>query len=248
MSDEKDSYELSPIDADRPVTPPVVAPPGVPGGAVPSPASRPLTLPSPPGYKGALLDDFDEDADFSRDPEVERALKGVRGAIAGQARPGDTREVFIKPGFGAPQAWWIVGAVLLVGAVIAAAVNNTPHPVVAPLLVLYSAFLHTGTGLVALAVASVLVHRRLGPLTLPGARMFVAVTAFLLVLNLRITLLGAPELLWEEWTLSSLAYVAAVAGLFRLWGRALGYVVCSHFLLWVIVQIGMELSVWVRKT
>jgi len=241
---DKGAFDLEPI----PEPPPKPAPPTgasepaaapQPKVAAPAPAKK---APSPGlfGRLGGMLDGFDDDADFDHDPEVDAAL-GKKGAAPSEAVP--SRPPFVKDGPVVPGVWLGIGFVLLLGAVVGAAVNEKNHPVAGSFLTIYNALLHTCTGIAALGVTAMLLRRPFGSVEQAGARMFVAVTAFLVLTNTRITLIG--DGLWEELILASLAYIAAVAVLFRLWRRLLMYVVCAHFLLWMGVQIGMELSRWV---
>jgi hypothetical protein len=191
-----------------------------------------------------LLSDFEEDADFDRDPELERVVAGPKH-VKEPDPPEDEREAFTKPGFGEARTWAVVGAVLLVSAMIATAINAPNRAVARVLLTLYNVLLHTGTGVVAAFVAAMLMERRLGTFELAAARMFTAVAAFSLLLNLHINLMGErfATMKLEELTLAALAYVLVIAVTFRLWAwQPLMYVIGAHFVLWLTVYVGMLLS------
>ena len=195
------------------------------------------------GRLGGMLEGFDEDADFETDPEVDAAMGKRPPATPGTTAPEPPpRPVLVKEGPRSPGVLVGVACVLLLGAVIGAAVNEKDHPAVASVLTVYDAGLHACTGVAALAGVAVLLRRSLGRIDLAASRMFVAVSAFLLLYNLKIDLIGTSK--WEELTLGAAAYVGVVAVLFRLWKRPLMYVVCAHFFLWMTVQIGMQLSAW----
>jgi hypothetical protein len=191
-----------------------------------------------------LLSDFEEDADFDRDPELERVIAGPPREVEPVERR-DTREEFIKPGFGDAKAWAIAGVVLLVAAMIATGINAPSRSVARVLLALYNVLLHTGTGVVALFVAAVLSERRLGSFELAASRMFTAVAAFMLIFSLHLNLFGEGYEDWkvEELALALLAYGLIVSTSFGLWNwRPLVYVIGSHFVLWLTVYVGMLLA------
>jgi hypothetical protein len=191
-----------------------------------------------------LLSDFDEDADFDRDPELDRVIAGPAASRV-ESQPADTREEFIRPGFGDARMWTIAGVVLLVAAMIATAINAPNRSVARVLLTLYSVLLHTGTGVVALFLTALGTDRRLGNFELAASRMFVAVAAFALILNLHLNLFGEGYERWkvEELVLAAMAYVLIVSTAFGLWNaRLLAYVVGSHFVLWLTVYVGMQLA------
>jgi hypothetical protein len=197
-----------------------------------------------------LLSEFPEDADFDRDPEMDRVVAGPTSHPSSPGAPAQTPpEDFVRPGFGDARVWGITGAVLLVGAMIATGVNVETRVLANIFLTMYNTLLHTGTGVVALFAAAILTEHRLGAFELAAARMFTAVAAFALVFSLNINIVGEG---WEQWKgeeviMAALAYVLLVAALFGLWGwRSLLYVVGSHFFLWLIMYVGMLLSAHVR--
>ncbi|MBX3375580.1 MAG: hypothetical protein KF678_01090 [Phycisphaeraceae bacterium] len=238
MSDEKKPYE---VEADA-------------GGAQqPMKAERASQgaesakgVDSPKGRIDApqLLEGFEEDADFTKDPEVERVIMGKPVDDKEAAKP--PAEEFVKPGVGGPKVWGIVGGVLLLAAMIAAGVQagSGGQRVLRVLLVLYNTLLHTGTGVVAVFVAAVLLGKRFGKFELAAARMFAAVAAFALLISLQFKLSGV---VWLDrivvLILATGVYGLIVASTFNLWKRnPLLYVVGAHFFLWLIVAVGMLLS------
>lgn len=206
-----------------------------------SAAERKAKLDAPP-----LLDDFSEDADFDKDPELERAILGKPASSAGVTVAEERPELpeFVKPGFGEPKHLAVLGGVLLVIAMIATAVNAPNSVAFRVLLALYNTLVHTGTGVVAVYIAARLSERSFTRVELVAARMLVAVAALAVVMSLELPLTGYG---WLNQLIGAAlgvgAYVLLVAGSFRLWDRTpLTYVVGFHALLWLIVQVGMALA------
>lgn len=197
-----------------------------------------------------LLEGFDEDADFDRDPELEAKITGKPRAQPGQAeQAGPVLPEFVKPGFGQAKHWAFVGCGLLILAMIFTGVNapiggmNTVYRV---LLTAYNIIIHAGTGVVAVYVASRLLEHRFGSVELAAARMFAAVAGLILVANLHIPIFGSGWARLNEVILFLLAigvYLVGVAALFNLWDRSrLFFVVGFHALFWLVVQLGMALQ------
>lgn len=142
--------------------------------------------------------------------------------------------------------WGMVGAGCLVGSLVASALlaeGTAPRRVASVLLTLYNVALHTGTGTGAVYVAARVLRRTPGNMEKVVARMFAAVAALTLMMNLRITLIFNPALMVEEMVLGVGAYLLIVAASFRLWQRESLLVIAGlHGLLWVIVQLGMLLA------
>src|SRR5688572_9897683 len=72
-------------------------------GPIPMEPADASGAPAPSG-KGrlnepGLLEDFDEDADFDRDPELEKAVIGDRPPLAAPVGPIDDRPLFVKAGW-----------------------------------------------------------------------------------------------------------------------------------------------------
>jgi hypothetical protein len=203
-----------------------------------------------------LIEGFEEDADFTRDPELERAVVArpyppTPPPPSAPPEGAPTGPEFVTAAWPwEPTFWAIVGAALLIGAMVAAGINvphadgkevASWHRVLRILLALYTALLHTGTGVAAAFVASILLHRRFGRLDIAAARMLAGVAGFLLLFNMKFTITATK---FEETVFAALAYLAIVAPAFRLWKKEpFMFVIGSHFAFWLIVQVGMALSV-----
>lgn len=244
LPDDAEPLDIDPSHAAQSSTP-------APKTSAPAPGAAESQL----GPK--LLDAFDDDADFSKDPEVDAArskrtpdapfkptLMSKLTSKAGKPDPAadaEPAEPFITPALGPAKLWLVLGAVLLVGAVVASSIHAA-RPFVAALLTIYNALLHTATGVGAIVVAATLARKQIGPLDLGAARMFAAVAAFLLVFNLNIQLVGTAK--WEETILASLAYLGVLGLTFRQTREVHATLVISHFFLWLIIQLGSQLAVW----
>lgn len=194
-----------------------------------------------------LLSEFSEDADFDRDPEMDRVVAGPARqespAVYESSEP--TGEPFVRPSMPDARVLGIIGAVLLVSAMIATGVTAQDRPVLRVLLTMYNTLLHTGTGVVAVFIAAILAERRLGAFEVAAARMLVAVAAFAFIFNLNINLIGETWAGWkgEEALIGAVVYAILVAALFRLWNwQQLLTVTGAHFFLWLVVYVGMQLA------
>jgi hypothetical protein len=226
MSDPHDTYDIEP---EKSASPPASAP--APG--------KPLI------DKPSLLEGFEEDADFDKDPELERVVAGKGREPTTLPAPKDDAPEFGQPLFGQAVHWALVGAVLLLAAMVATGVNYETKRFLRIALTLYTAFLHTGTGVVAAYVAAILTATRVRNLELTAARIFAAVAAFLLIFRLNINFFGPKYANWriEELLLATLVYLAIIAASFKLLKRnPLVFLVGVHFILWMVVQVGMELA------
>ncbi|MCC6969647.1 MAG: hypothetical protein IT434_05440 [Phycisphaerales bacterium] len=239
-----DDAEPIGIDAAHPPQPTTSSPTG---GQTPKPvAPAPGATDSQLGPK--LLDAFDDDADFSKDPEVEAARKG-KPAAPSRPRPvqpdapadATQPDPFITPALGPAKFWLILGGMLLLAATIASSVHAS-RPFVSALLTVYNGLLHTATGVGAIVVAATLARKPIGPWDLGAARMLAAVAAFLVLFNLNIQLVGNAK--WEETILAALAYLGVVGLTFRQTREVHLTLVISHFFLWLIIQLGSQLAVW----
>jgi hypothetical protein len=240
MTDGKETYGVEP-DPARPEAKPLADVP-LPPPPAPVPPKGKIEAPE-------LLAGFEEDADFDKDPELDRVILGrpVKPAAPAQAAGQAPPEDFVQPGLGNAKVWAVVGAILLVAAMIVTGVQADTTPVqrlLRVLLTLYGTLLHTGTGVVAVFVAARLLGKPLGNFELAAARMFAAVGAFAFMMSLKLSLFGYPPAdRIVVLIFASAAYVLLVASTFNLWKKhPLGYVVGSHFFLWLIVAIGMLLS------
>jgi hypothetical protein len=194
-----------------------------------------------------LLEGFEEDADFDRDPELEAKITGRPRPLVGAPEPALPQwPEFVKPGFGQAKHWAIVGAVLLVGAMVATGINAPNNPVYRILLTAYNALIHSGTGVVAVYIASRLLENRFGSVELAAGRMFAAVAALALIINLRVPFFTGSFAPLNGVILLLLAvgaYLTIVAATFKLWDRSrLLFVVGFHAVFWLVVQLGMALQ------
>lgn len=192
-------------------------------------------------FKEGLLDDFDEDADLVSDPEVEAAVKGKPKTA--RARPEDeqpkVRLDFVLPMAGGWRLPAVLGTVALVAALVFNGLNTTYRPVaLAVAKTLYETLMHTGTGVAAVLVASLLTERRFSRFEQAAGRMFLAVAAFALVVNLNVPIPGRID----EFVLATVAYAGVVWSLFRLPPRETLILMACHFGLWLAVAAGGLLS------
>ena len=225
-------YELEPDDPDAPAEQVDQSASSQPSGDA---------VPTEP-----LMDDLDEDADLEHDPEVERVLTDQPKAVEHKEpsipiEPLDAPRqpvVFVKPAWDSPRMMMIFGGVLTAAAIVATYVNEDSHEVLRSVLSLYKIAVHTGTGVVAVIVSALLVHMKVGRLDKAAARMFVAVSAFMLVAHLDMNIkTNTVELLAGAAT-----YVAVVAWLFRFKRDHLLIVSIAHLALVAVTQVGMVLS------
>lgn len=186
-----------------------------------------------------LIDDFDEDADFESDPEVERVVRGIPVEKTGPSGVEKVKSVFKPTGepLCASAAWKVPGitgaVVTLVAAVLAGVYAD--HSIWAYVLItIYWAALHTATGLGALVLSAFLLGRRVGSFEGAAARILLAVSLFLAVYSLKIPLTGGKL---EEVVLAAAAYFGGLAVAFRLAPRDAAVIGASHFgvvmLLWL---------------
>jgi hypothetical protein len=229
---------------DQPSTPPSSSPQG-------SDQNKPYDLepapPSPLPPRGklsdkGLIDDMPEDADFTHDPEVERALKGEKSAAADkEVTVDETPEPappFVRPGDAKVTA--LVGAGIGIAAIIAAAVNSPQHWFPSAVLVLYFIVLHAMTGVGALAGAAYICDQPLGRIELAAARMLAAVSLFLLLVNLQV---GFAHRFIEP-LLAVAGYWLTLTVLFRASWVRLFYVAVIHAGLALVVWLGMAIYAW----
>ncbi|HRQ71682.1 MAG TPA: hypothetical protein PLU35_01500 [Phycisphaerales bacterium] len=197
--------------------------------------------PKPVPFKEGLLDEFDEDADLLSDPEVEAAIKG-RPKTA-KARPEDEKPKerldFVLPMPGGWKLPAILGAVALVAALVFNGLNTPFRPTALSVVkTLYETLMHTGTGVAAVMVASLLTERRFSRFEQAAGRMFLAVSAFALVVNLNVPIPGRID----EFALAAVAYAGVVWSFFRLPPRETLILMACHFGLWLAVAAGGLLS------
>ena len=193
-----------------------------------------------------LLDDFDEDADFSTDPEVDRATGKATASKPAAAATQETGPTFVRPsGRLDAQSIAIAAGVLTISAVIAAALTapararqGFPDAV----LTLYLTMLHTATGVGALLLAAALRGERMGDVVLATARMGVAVAAFQLIFHLDIPVAGRTD----ETLMAMLAYAGLLMIQFRFDRERLVLVAGVHAAQWLAVYLVTVLWGWAQ--
>ncbi|MFG0243880.1 MAG: hypothetical protein ACF8R9_13920 [Phycisphaerales bacterium JB054] len=240
---------------DQPSTPgpndPQPTPPAEPAAGAPADQDGPIDLEpleQPPRTPGkpkidapGLIDDFDEDADFESDPEVERVVRGIPVEKTGPSGVEQVKSVF-KP-TGEPLcvsvAWKVPGitgaAIALLAAVLAGVYAD--HSIWAYVLItIYWAVLHTATGLGALVLSTFLLGRRVGSFEGAAARMLLAVSLYLVVYSLNLDIINSGKL--EEVILAAAAYFGGLVVAFRLAPRDAAVIGAAHFGVVMLLVLG----------
>ncbi len=201
----------------------------------PATGPRPAKLDAP-----GLLDDFDEDADFESDPEVEQVVRGIPVEKTDPTAT-DRRKSVFKP-TGEPlckSATWkvpgVIGVVVTVLAAVFAGVYAGHSHWAYVLITIYWAVLHTATGLGALVLSSFLLGRRVGSFEGAAARVLLAVSLFLVVYSLKIPITGGKL---EEVILAAAAYFGGLMVAFRLAPRDAAVVGAAHFGVAMLLLLG----------
>ena len=181
-----------------------------------------------------------------------RWFGGLSSAVDAASGAGGSRrlqEEFSVPGRGNVQTLLIFAAALVVSAMVIAGID-APTGRFWPtagrvILTLYITLLATGLGLAAVAVVARISDMRLGRPDLATARILVAFGAFQ---TLRGINFPAPPLLVHllMWSAGIAAYWGLVMFLFRKPRHIAGYVLITHFMLYLALVGGMEL--WGRVT
>lgn len=250
MAEPQDQYNLEPQTDPAPAE---QRAPGAPGTA-PAPGkieAQPILdlaeddcpkchAPLKPDAVVCMKCGYDLLANTVRAPEVGEQI--VPPSTAEDAAPGE----FSTPGRGSAKTVAIIGAVIALGAMIAAGVNSPPHfvPVSSRvILTLYETLLHTGTGVFAVFLAARLSEMRLGNVELAAARMLTAFATFQLFTHLG---LDGPPLLVRTtlFLLGATAYWGLVMLLFKKSRVEALLVTLIHMILWIIVQLGSVLTAW----
>ncbi len=230
MSEDTGPYDLEPRDGDSPPSPP------------PGTHEEKGDRPKPRIEAETLLSGFDEDADFSQDPEVEAAL-----AHGGRPRPGDRSHEaeladpsrwLIRPGFPSARVCVITAAILTIGAVVFGVIHAPQRAWLAGVFALYETLLAGMLGLFALASAAYFSERRLNEVPLGLARVLVPTSCAMLILRLNIPIPTRSD----EALLAGAAYYLLAILCFRLPRFETRILALSHFLLWLFVRIGIEIG------
>jgi hypothetical protein len=217
--------------------------------ATPTPSAEGKPRIEAPG----LIDDFDEDADFSEESVLnearrkEAAAKAALDDTVADDEANEGWEVF-RPGKDAPQfvqakgrvtlagvkAPAIVGGVLLLIAVVLAFTRVQNGAIYAALGVVYLGLMHSITGVGAVVIGTLDAKARFGSFAIAWARMLVAVTLLLVTINLPLT--GHARLLLAP--MGAGVYAIALYLLFRWTWRNVGIVAAAHFGLAMLLYIG----------
>lgn len=205
------------------------------------PPRSPRGEPTPRIDAEGLLEGFDEDADFERDPEVERALGGDRPTPHAAAPLGEHRRAhpdrwLVNSGWPSTGTSLIAGLVLNIGATLAAGLIAGERWGLAMLATFFACWIHAGTGVLAALTAAAFSERGLNHPERVMARMLVASSGFHLVMLLR---LPTPTHL-VEFLLAAGTYVILVVGQFRLPRYETSLLLISHFGLWAVVEMGVS--------
>lgn len=218
-------------------------------GASPSPSAKGKARIDAPG----LIDDFDEDADFSEESVFDEARRKEAAAKAalddtvadGEGdegwevfRPGRSAAPFVQakgrvtlPGVKVPA---IAGGVLLLIAVALAFARVQNGAIYAALSVLYLGLMHSITGVGAVVIGALDAKARFGSFAVAWARMLVAVAIMLVTIN--VPLDGSARLLLAP--IGACVYALAIYLLFRWTWRNVGIVAAAHFGLAMLLYIG----------
>jgi hypothetical protein len=177
--------------------------------------------------------------------------RGPDDSEEGEGSGGGADE-FVTPGIGSAKVWAIVGTVLTVAAMILAGVFVPQEKAGwlrvagAVFLALYNIVVHTGTGVVAVAVAARIVEERFGSLELAVARVFAAFSLFEAIRHVRLPL-GALSTT-AAYVLAAAAYYLAIWGLFRKNRTVTLLIVLVHVVLWIVFQLGVMLAAAAQGT
>ncbi|QKK09068.1 MAG: hypothetical protein HND58_13470 [Planctomycetota bacterium] len=238
---------------DQPPTPghddPKPTPPDAPAAGTPADQDGPIDLePLDQPARGkpkidapGLIDDFDEDADFESDPEVERVVRGIPVEKTGPSGVEQVKSVF-KP-TGEPLcesvAWKVPGitgaAISLLAAVLAGVYADHSNWAYV-LRTIYWAVLHSATGLGALVLSTFLLGRRVGSFEGAAARMLLAVSLYLAVYSLDLDIVSSGKL--EEVILAAAAYFGGLVVAFRLAPRDAAVIGAAHFGVVMLLVLG----------
>lgn len=196
-----------------------------------------------------LLEDFDEDADFESDPELDRVVQGIPvggGKSASKSKHPSAKVAAEPEGAGealcASSAWRVpaaIGAVVSLTAAVLAGVYAGHANWAYVLLTLYWAVLHTATGVGAVIVSGLLLGRPVGSLESAAARMLLAVSLFLVVYSLDIPITNGKL---EEVVLAAGAYFGGLIVAFRLQPRDAAVIGGAHFGMALLLWLGSMLS------
>lgn len=208
----------------------------------------PISSPKPQIVKPGLLADFDEDADFDHDPEVEQAKRGIPpgtklGAKSGEAKaPIDPSRLIVIPGRGDLKTLAMVGGGVALAAAIGAAFNAADgrNRFFVAISLVFDIAMHTITGVGAIGLAAAMLGKVLRNFELAGARMLVATALFALGFQLNFN--ASAHILGLALAVGS--YFLAVWFLFRLKSQDTIVVSAFHFALFILLYLYQWVAVW----
>jgi hypothetical protein len=164
------------------------------------------------------------------------------GATSDQAESAEAA-VLVRPGFPGYRTLLVLGGILTLTAVGLSGYEAKTHTVARSLSTLYDIAVHTGTGIVAMLIATIFTERRFNDAKLAASRMFFMVALLYAIVSVNIPI---PTTL-DQWILGLLAYALAMLALFRLPQRDLGIIGLTHFGLWLIVKLGASLEAFIAS-
>ncbi len=181
----------------------------------------------------------------ARTPTVVKDRYVPHGTMLGPEAPQDGDAPtgplpIIKPGMPGANTLIIAGAMLTLAAATFTGYHAPNHAVARVLSTLYDIAVHSGTGVVALLIASIFTERKFNDIKLGAARMFFMVALLHAIVS---TSVPIPTKI-DEWILGLLAYVLMLWGLFRLPRHDLSIIGITHAGLYLIVKLGAELDVF----
>ncbi len=182
-------------------------------------------------------------------------LGGLAGATSHASttnNPKHLQDEFSSSGRGSVRTILLFAAALVVSAMVMAGIDSYAHtarflPTLGRVvLTLYITLLATGLGLAAVAVVARICDRRLGRPDLATARILLAFSAFQALRG--ISFPGPPLLVHLlMWIAGIAAYWGLVMLLFKKSRHIAGYVLVTHFVLYLALIGGMELAGWVSS-
>lgn len=194
-----------------------------------------------------LLEDFDEDADFTSDPEVEAAVAaGARPPHAetprAPAAPPPQGPRMVREGPVADKVWLVAAGIAVLVAITMALIWQEHAKAAHVGLAIYGAAVNTGLGLASIYLAARLLDRRLGDFERALAPVAFAACLAQVARQIPIPLVGTVDNQIEELTLAAAVYALALWALFRWEARTLGVVLGLHFLVWLVIVTGAQLQ------
>lgn len=182
----------------------------------------------------------------SGEREPSATIVTARFVPPGQESPSTERGVgeesrplpMIRSGFPGANTLIIAGAVLTLAAAGFTGYHAPSHAIARVLSTLYDIAIHTGTGVVALMIASIFTDRKFNDVKTGAARMFFLVALLHAIVSTNVPI---PTKI-DEWILGLLAYVLALWGLFRLPRHDLSVIGITHAGLYLIVKLGPTLD------